>query len=450
MQKIGVFSFILAFSILVFSLSCSKYEVSGGPTTDTQPPTGLTATPAGGSYCPTTVRLSTSDGTVYYTTDESEPNTESTRYTGLISINEDTTLKFMAVDLYGNQADTVTEVYVIDSEAPAIGLDSPLACYAVSSVPVSGTCTDAGSGVSVITVQAGAYTSTGTSFPITLNIPADGVYSITAQAEDNCGNISLDTIDNVQVDTTEPLVNISSPFTGECLATSTVVVDGSVTEDGSGVAMITVQAGAYTATGASFPIPLNIPVDGLYTVTAQVEDNCGNVGPMDTVNNVRVDTINPVVGISSPTAGECITTSTVEVDGNVTENGSGVALITVQAGAYTATGTTFPITLNIPVDNLYTVTAQVEDSCGNISLDTADNVRVDTEAPTGLGASPAGGSYCATPVSVTLSASDGTIYYTLDGSGPTTGSSSYTVPINISEDKTLKFMWIPAVIKQTH
>ena len=76
MKKMGSFSVILAISIVAFSLSCSKYEVSGGSTTDTQGPTGLTATPAGGSYCPTTVRLSTSDGTVYYTTDGSEPTTE--------------------------------------------------------------------------------------------------------------------------------------------------------------------------------------------------------------------------------------------------------------------------------------------------------------------------------------------------------------------------------------
>jgi hypothetical protein len=63
---------------------------------------------------------------------------------------------------------------------------------------------------------------------------------------------------------------------------------------------------------------------------------------------------------------------------------------------------------------------------------------VDTGAPTTT-ASPAGGTYNAS-VTVTLTANESaTIYYTTDGSTPTTSSSVYTVPLVLSSDATLKY-----------
>ncbi|UCD83446.1 MAG: hypothetical protein JSU92_09015, partial [Deltaproteobacteria bacterium] len=291
-----------------------------------------------------------------------------------------------AEDNCGNTGpvDTVVNVRV-DTTDPLVSIGSPTPgkCINSSAVEVNGSVVEAGSGVRVITVQAGAYTATSATFPIILTIPVDGEYTINAWVEDNCGNVGpVDTVANVWVDTTEPLVSIVSPTPDECIDNSVVVVDGNVVEDGSGVSVITVEAGAYSATGGSFPITLIIPVDGVYTITAWAEDSCRNVGPKNAVANVQVDTIDPLVDINSPVSGEYIGTSTVLVDGTVTESGSGVRVITVQAGAYSATSATFPISLNIPVDGLYDITAWVEDSCGNIGpVDTVANVQVDTAAP---------------------------------------------------------------------
>ena len=59
-------------------------------------------------------------------------------------------------------------------------------------------------------------------------------------------------------------------------------------------------------------------------------------------------------------------------------------------------------------------------------------------------ASPAGGSYSAA-VDVTLSVNEpATTYYTTDGSTPTTGSSVYSGPINLSSDATLQFFSVDA------
>ncbi len=91
-----------------------------------------------------------------------------------------------------------------------------------------------------------------------------------------------------------------------------------------------------------------------------------------------------------------------------------------------------------------TVYARFRDSLNNWSSASTDSIILDTTAPT-VTASPEGGTFNSGQ-SVTLACQDGTgsgcdkIYYTTDGSTPTTGSSVYTGPIYISSDTTLKFL----------
>ncbi|MCE7699330.1 MAG: chitobiase/beta-hexosaminidase C-terminal domain-containing protein, partial [Methanobacterium paludis] len=64
-----------------------------------------------------------SNATIYYTTDGSDPassNSTRTQYTGPITINTTTTLKYTAVDDVGNWAATQTQTYVIDTIAPTV------------------------------------------------------------------------------------------------------------------------------------------------------------------------------------------------------------------------------------------------------------------------------------------------------------------------------------------
>jgi hypothetical protein len=72
----------------------------------------------------------------------------------------------------------------------------------------------------------------------------------------------------------------------------------------------------------------------------------------------------------------------------------------------------------------------------------------DTTPPT-VTSNPVGGTY-SSEQSVTLTASEAaTIYYTLDGADPTTTSTKYTQPINISTTTTLKFMAIDTAGNQS-
>lgn len=65
----------------------------------------------------------------YYTLDGSTPTIASTFYTGPINITEDTTLKFIAVDLAGNESTVYTAVYVIDATAPILSFSHDLGLY---------------------------------------------------------------------------------------------------------------------------------------------------------------------------------------------------------------------------------------------------------------------------------------------------------------------------------
>jgi len=94
-------------------------------------------------------------------------------------------------------------------------------------------------------------------------------------------------------------------------------------------------------------------------------------------------------------------------------------------------------------DGIKTIYTRFKDTAGNWSAALNDTIILDN-APPSTTATPAGGVYGGAQ-SITLSCNDGTgggcdkIYYTTDGSTPTTASNIYTAPINISATTTLKY-----------
>ncbi|UOY93349.1 PHB depolymerase family esterase [Ectobacillus sp. JY-23] len=92
-----------------------------------------TASPAGGTYAgAVNVTLSTNvAANTYYTTDGSTPTTSSSIYTGPISINASTTLKYFSIDTNGNTEAVQTQSYTIgtDTTPPVTTVNSAGGTY---------------------------------------------------------------------------------------------------------------------------------------------------------------------------------------------------------------------------------------------------------------------------------------------------------------------------------
>ena len=97
----------------------SVTDYAGGSVTIDRTSPSVEALPVGGIYdSAQSVTLSADEtADIYYTIDGSEPTTDSLSYTLPIEITETTTLKFMAVDNTGNQSETITELYTIETAA---------------------------------------------------------------------------------------------------------------------------------------------------------------------------------------------------------------------------------------------------------------------------------------------------------------------------------------------
>lgn len=138
----------------------------------------------------------------YYTTDGSVPSTSSTVYTGPFTVSSSATVRYFSVDTRGNVEAAKSLALRIDAVAPTGAVTSPAAAAVVGgTLTVSGTSTDAGSGVASVQpqVQQGSGAFTGLGAAVTTGAStwstswgtgavADGPYSVRALVTDVAGN----------------------------------------------------------------------------------------------------------------------------------------------------------------------------------------------------------------------------------------------------------------------
>ena len=307
-------------------------------TIDTTPPDGLVASPAGGNYCATTVTLTASDGTIYYTLNGSGSTTGSSVYTGPIDISEDTTLKFIAVDSCGNQATTVTEVYDIYTTFPGnLAASPPGGSYCSPGVSVTLSCDDPGATIYYTTDGSGPNTGSPV-YTGPIGIIMDTMLKFMA-VEGVCGNQSGTVTEVYTIDTTSPANLTASPPGGSYCPTSVTLS----CDDPGATIYYTTDGGGPNTGSPVYTIPIDIGVDT--TLNFMAVDSCGNQA--DTMTEpYDIDTEAPTVSIISPTDGAYLNDTTVVVSG-MADDGTGSGISAVLVNGYTASGTdSWSITLN--------------------------------------------------------------------------------------------------------
>lgn len=99
-------------------------------------------------------------------------------------------------------------------------------------------------------------------------------------------------------------------------------------------------------------------------------------------------------------------------------------------------------------DGSKTVYTRFMDASGNWSLIVNDTINLDTTLPIAA-ATPKGGLYASAQMVTITTNKAATVYYTTNGSDPTTSSSVYSTPLTISADTTLKFFARDASLNQS-
>ncbi|HDR7872382.1 chitobiase/beta-hexosaminidase C-terminal domain-containing protein [Bacillus mobilis] len=221
--------------------------------------------------------------------------------------------------------------------------------------------------------------------------------------------------------------------------TVTLTWAGSTSSDVAGYDIYKGTQYVTTVTGTTYDVG-GLTALTSYTFWVKAKDRSGNVAigtsvSATTSNTAPTDTTPPVVS-ATPVGGTFSSVQTVTLSANE------AATIYYTLDGSTPT-TSSPVYSNpITISTNKTLKYIGKDTAGNISAVQTQvytiNIPVDTTPPV-ITANPVGGSY-SSPQTVTLSANEtATIYYTIDGSNPTTSSPVYSSPITISSTITLKF-----------
>jgi hypothetical protein len=413
-------------AIAVVSGSTASAPGSATYTINSQTVASPSFIPAAGTYASTqTVTLVSAlhGETIYYTTNGSTPTTSSSVYSGPITVSATETITAIGtVSGYSNSAPasatyTITPAAAKPTFSPAGGTytsaqrvvistttpsatiyyttngSTPTTSSPVYSEPITVSTSET---VSAIAVASGSSASTPGSATYTINLaaaatptfsPAGGTYASTQ---------------TVTIGTTTPSATIYYTTNGSTPTTSSPVYSGAITVSASEtLSAIAVASGSSTSATGSASYTINLAAAGTPTFSPAG-------GTYTSAQTVTIGTTTPSATIYYTTNGSTPTTGSPVYAGAITVSASEtLKAIAVASGSSTSTPGSATYTISLPA-----------------------------ATPT---FSPAGGTYSsAQTVAIGTSTASATIYYTTNGSTPTTSSPVYSGAITVSASETLK------------
>ncbi len=345
-----------------------------------------TASPAGGTYNSTVnVVLSANEQVKYikYSTTVSSPTTT---YTGPIPISANTTLKFFAEDLAGNQETVKTETYTIDSTKPITNVSPPGGYFNTKPLLVTLT-TESGAKI-YYTIDGSdpstALASSTTTTTVTIN--STGNTQLKFFAADSAGNAENVRTEAYVIDTTAPETNIT---TNPDNPTRSKYANFTFSSNESDVTFECSVNGA-TFTSCSSPYSQALATQGTYTFNVRAKDRAGNYDASPASYSWIYDVTPPtgsigIVDLATLTTRATTTSTSVKLQISATDN-----LLPVDQMQLSHDGQAWydPVSYNtsmdwtlISGDGTKAVFVRFKDTAGNWSGPYGDTIVLDTVAP---------------------------------------------------------------------
>ena len=311
-----------------------------------------------------------------------------------------------------------------DVTPPSIMITAPTDGQVIqsNSVSVAWTGSDAESGIGHYEVKLddGTWTAVGTNTQHTFSALSDGTHTAYVMAVDNAGNTATDRVD-FTVDTYPPTINITAPANNSLLNADHVTVTWTGTDNGTGIEHyeLRTDSGSWTNVGTNTSYDLTSLGEGAHSVNIRAFDGTGKniTGSV----SFTVDTVSPVLSITSPSDGEVFTVNTVTATWSGFDTTSEIdhyeIMLDTDTPMNVGTNTSYDFT-NLE-EGAHSVTVTAVDAAGNENT-TSVSFTVDTIAPDVSITAPDGGSLQGPDVEAIWQGSDsgtGIAYYLvrLDG-----------------------------------
>lgn len=354
-----------------------------------------------------------------------------------------------AQNIHGRQIQsTPSRIYIsaqatnhVDTVPPVLGISAPTNLQRVgSSLTVNGTVTDTDSGVQSVFVSLndGPYVSAtlnGINWSRNLSLIQGGNNTLKIYARDIAGNNSDIQTRTVVLDNAVPSVNITSPQHGLITNASVLNISGTASVTGSTLSGVWVKINSGSWQNAEGTLSWSRTLgltEGWNTLQALAVAENGYSNTSSAIQ-VRLDSMRPLVSVTAPVNGSSLS-GNVSFSGTASDSGSGLVAVCyrLNSGSWkTAAGTNNWSALTNLQPGSYQAQFFALDLALNSSLTSTVSFTVTNNsipAPE-TAASPAGGDFYASSVSVTLSLTGSGITaarYTTDGSDPALGGQTFT------------------------
>ena len=417
--------------------TASKSIALSGEVTAMQQVATPTFNPAAGTYTEAqnvTIACATEGATIYYTLDNTDPTVNSTVYSNPIAISQTTTVKAMAAKNGMADSEIASATYTINIPTPAQETTYTLITNANALI--------AGEKYIIVAVSGENYKALGkqnnnnrAAFEVTISNNATTLTPASTANDEAVFELTLGQ-DSIGYWTLFDAVNngyLYAAGTGSSNFLKTqeennVKGQWTIEIDTEGIATIKAPSSGTTRNWIRYNNSSNI--FSCYA-SGQMNVYIYKAGDVPTVETVATPTFNPAAGTYTEAQ-------------NVT-----IACATEGATIYYTLDGTTPTTASsvystaIAISQTTTVKAMaVKTGMTNSQVATAEytiNLPVPTVATPTF--NPAAGTYTeAQNVTIACATEGATIYYTLDGTGPTVNSTVYSAPIAISQTTTVKAM----------